>query len=204
MKNKTLHMLRVSTMLLLTGCASYRASTLSSLPEEDGFESKQPSKVLVSWKAFDKNDCETYLGRDVLSEGFIPVQFTIRNKSSDPLYLSPNNFNIPIAPARQVASAVHTNTSGRVAAWGVGGLFFFPLLVPAFVDGMKSVHANEALDADYESKALKEQTIQPHSSFNGVVFIPKETAGTSVEMFLINLTTNEKIAFSEISLSKQY
>ncbi len=201
MKNKTIHFLSVSTMLLLTGCASYNATSLSMLSEESCIETKQNSNVNVSWKAFDKEDCLTYLGRDVLSEGYIPVQFTIRNNSRDRMYLSPNNFNQPISAASQVASTVHTNTSGRVLGWGLGGLFFFPLFIPAFVDGIKSQQANLALDADYAAKTLKEQTIEPHSSFNGVVFIPKENAGSKIEMFLVNLTTNEKVAFTEIFLN---
>ncbi len=203
MKNKKITTLTASMLVLLSGCASYHASTLSMLPEDSSIVSHKSSNVLVSWKAFDKQDCKTYLGRDVLSEGYIPVQFTIRNNSTDPMYLSPSNFNKPLSSVNQVANTVHTNTSGRVAAWGVGGLFFFPLLIPAFVDGFKSLHANEKLDADYEAKALKEQTIQPHSVFNGVVFIPKENADQKIEMFLVNLTTNEKVAFSEIPLTER-
>ncbi len=200
MNIKNLPTITVSMLILLSGCASYHANTLSLLPEENGIESLQRSQVRVSWKAFDKNDCQTYLGRDVISEGYIPVQFTIRNNSQDPMYLSPSNFTSPVSSVNQVATTVHTNTSGRVAAWGVGGLLFFPLLIPAFVDGFKSINANKELDADYEAKALKEQTIQPHSSFNGVVFIPKENAGSKLEMFLVNLTTKEKVAFSAIQL----
>lgn len=208
MKNKTLHALTLSTMIVMTGCASYRASTLSMLPdttlsEESGMGSKQNSNVTISWKAFDTHDCQTYLGRDVLSEGYIPVQLTIRNNSTDPMYLSPNNFNHPLSSVDQVASTVHTNTSGRVLAWGLPGLFFTPLFIPAFVDGIKSKNANEALDADYTAKALSEQTIQPHSSFNGVVFIPKERAGQTMEMFLVNLTTNKKVTFSDIHITQR-
>lgn len=203
MKNKTLYLLTLSTMIVMTGCASYRANTLSMLPEENSIESKQNSDVLVSWKAFDKHDCKTYLDRDVLSEGYIPVQLTIRNNSNDPMYLSPNNFNHPLSSVNQVANTVHTNTSGRIVAWGLPGLFFFPLLIPAFVDGIKSNNANEALDADYATKALSEQTIQPHSSFNGVVFIPKENSIQKIEMFLVNLRTNEKVAFSEIPIAQR-
>lgn len=203
MKNKTLYLLTLSTMIVMTGCASYRANTLSMLPEENSIESKQNSDVLVSWKAFDKHDCQTYLDRDVISEGYLPVQLTIRNNSTDPMYLSPNNFNPPLSSANQVANTVHTNTSGRIVAWGLPGLFFFPLLIPAFVDGIKSNNANEALDADYATKALSEQTIQPHSSFNGVVFIPKENAVQKIEMFLVNLRTNEKVAFSEIPIAQR-
>lgn len=205
MKNTLLHSTTMSALILLTGCASYQASTLSMLdPGITGstLPSQQNSDVLVSWKVFSKKDCQTYLGRDVLSEGYIPVQLTIHNNSPDSLYLSPNNFNIPLSSATEVANTVHTSTSGRVAVWGVGGLLFFPLLIPAFVDGFKSIQANQALDADYAEKSLKEQIIQPRSELNGIVFIPKEHANQTLEMFLINQTTHERAGFSEIRLTQ--
>lgn len=191
-----------SALILLTGCASYNASTLSMLPVESSIPSTQNSHVLVSWKAFDHAACKTYLGRDVISEGYIPVQLTIRNNSSDPMYLSPSNFSSPVASSSEVANKVHTSTGGRVAAWGIGGLIFFPLLIPAVVDGFGSSKANTALDADYQAKALKEQVIQAHSNFNGVVFIPKSYQDQKIQMYLVNQRTNEKVAFSEIPLVK--
>lgn len=201
-KNKK-HLLTSSALILLTGCASYNASTLSMLPVENAIPSTQESNVLVSWKAFDKNDCEKYLDRNVLSEGYIPVQLTIRNGSSDPMYLSSNNFNIPVSSSNEVANKVHTSTGGRIAAWGVGGLIFFPLLVPAVVDGFRSANANDALDADYAAKTLQEHTIQPHSLFNGVVFVPEQYSNQEIEMFLVNQKTNEKVGFSQIPLSQR-
>jgi len=202
LKNKR-HTLTCSALILLTSCASYNASTLSMLPSEAAIQSVENSKVSVSWKKFDKEDCSTYLDRDVISEGYVPVQLTIRNNSEDPMYLSPSNFSTPLSSADEVASKVHTSTGGRIAAWGIGGLIFFPLLIPAVVDGCGSANANEALDIDYTAKVLKEQTIQPHSLFNGVVFIPKEHADQKIEMFLVNLKNNQKVAFSEIPLSQR-
>lgn len=197
----TKHLLTCGTLILLTGCASYNASTLSMLPAETAIKSVQEPNVLVSWKAFDKKDCERYLDRNVLSEGYVPVQLTIRNNTNDPMYLNPNNFSIPVSSPNEVANKVHTSTGGRIAAWGVGGLIFFPLIVPAVVDGFKSANANKALDADYTTKAIREQTIQPHSSFNGVVFIPKKYAKEKIQMYLVNQKSNQKVAFSEIPLS---
>lgn len=201
-KNKK-HIFTYSALILLTGCASYNASTLSMLSPETAMQSKENPNVLVSWKAFDKKDCETYLDRNVLSEGYIPIQLTIRNNSTDPMYLSPDNFSTPVSSSDEVARKVHTSTGGRIAAWGIGGLIFFPLLVPAVVDGFGSAKANDSLDADYKAKTLKEHTIQPHSSFNGVVFIPKQYADQKIQMFLVNQKTQAKVAFSEIPLTQR-
>lgn len=201
MFKKKKHLLTYSALISLTGCASYSASTLSMLSTEQVIHSLQEPNVLVSWKAYNEEDCERYLDRDVLSKGYVPIQLTIRNDSSDPMYLSPNNFSTPVSSPSEVANKVHTSTGGRVAAWGIGGLIFFPLLVPAVVDGFKSAHANQALDTDYAAKALKEHTIQPHSVFNGVVFIPKQYATQEIEMFLVNQKTQTKAGFSKIILN---
>jgi hypothetical protein len=198
-KNKK-HLFTCCTLILLTGCASYNASTLSLLSTETAIHSNENPNVLVSWRAFDQNDCATYLDRNVLAEGYVPLQLTIRNNSNDPMFLSPDNFSTPISSPNEVANKVHTSTGGRIAAWGVGGLIFFPLLVPAVVDGFKSANANDALDADYREKTLKEHTIQPHSSFNGVVFIPSQYADQKIQLFLVNQRTHQKVAFSEIPL----
>lgn len=180
-------------LMLLVGCASYEASMLTSLPVQSAVQSRQNPNVLVTWKIFDNEDSKTYLGRDLISEGYIPIQMTIRNNSADPMYLHPSNFSIPLPPINEVANKVHTSTAGRVAGWGVPGLILWPLLIPAVYDGIKSKEANAALDLDYSAKAIREQTIQPHSSFNGVLFLPKQMANQSLEMFLVNQRTNEKV-----------
>jgi hypothetical protein len=188
--------LLLAPLMLLMGCASYEASMLTSLPVHSAVQSHQNPNVLVTWKVFDQQDSKTYLGRDLISEGYIPIQMTIRNNSADPMYLNPSNFSVSLPPINEVANKVHTSTAGRVAGWGVPGLILWPLLVPAIYDGIKSKEANAALDADYLAKAIKEQTIQPHSSFNGVLFLPKQMANQSLEMFLVNQRTNEKVPCS--------
>ncbi len=186
----------LGALVLLTGCANYSASTLATLPVETAIQSSKSPQVLVSWKTFDKIDCKRYLGRDVISEGYMPLQLTIRNNTSDPLYFSPENFNVPLASVNEVASKAHTSTAGRVVGWSVGALFIFPLVIPAIYDGIKSSEANDSLDADYEAKAMREHTIQPQSVFNGVVFVPQKYFYQNIEMFLVNQKTQEKVVFS--------
>jgi hypothetical protein len=172
---------------------------LTSLPAQSAIQSRPNANVLVTWKIFDQQDSKIYLGRDLISEGYIPIQMTIRNNSADPMYLNPSNFSIPLPPINEVANKVHTSTAGRVVGWGAPGLLLWPLLIPAIYDGIKSKEANAALDADYLAKGIREQTIQPHSSFNGVLFLPKQMANQSLEMFLVNQRTNEKVPCPLIS-----
>ncbi len=191
------------SLAVLTGCASYNAATLATLPAEQSVYSQKNPGVVCAWKIFDQQDSEKYLGRDLISEGYIPVQMTIRNQSNDPMYLNASNFNIPLPSNVEIADKVHTSTAARVLGWGVPGLVIWPLLIPAVYDGLQSQKANQALDTDYASKVVREHTIQPHSNFNGVVFIPKELAGQPIETFLVNQRTSEKIACPMLEVSAQ-
>lgn len=183
-----------SVLITLVSCANYEASMLLPLAVQEAVQANKHPEILVSCKVFGIEDSLNYLGRDVISEGYIPIHMTIRNNSNDPMYLNPGNFSIPLAPVNEVANKVHTSTAGRVAGWGIPGLFIWPFLVPAIYDGIKSREANAALDADYLAKAIKEQTIQPHSHFNGIVFVPKQNTSQVMELFLVNERTSEKIA----------
>jgi hypothetical protein len=204
-KKDKLHLLYTSFVLLtlsssfLTGCARYSASTLTFLPEETAIVADEQTPVLLSWKTLSKEESRRYLGRDVEAKGYLPIQMTLRNNTSDPLYLSSQNFSLPLSSPEEVAPQMHTSTGKRVAAWSVGGVLFLPLFIPAIVDGFGSAHANESLDRDYASKSLKkDEIIPPYSVFNGIVFIPKEYAHERIQLSLINQKTNKKICFSDI------
>lgn len=197
--NKKHFFLLGSLVLSLAGCANYTASILDPLSPAIATRSSGNEGVLVSWKLFDQNACHTYLGRDVIDEGYVPAQITIRNDSADPMYLGTGNFSIPFSSPAEVARSVHTSTTGRALGWGIPGLFIWPLLIPAVYDGIQSSNANAALDADYASKAIKEHIIQPYTVFNGVVFIPKGKIGETIDLFLVNQKTSEKLVFPELN-----
>lgn len=176
-------------------CPSYNASILSPLPETSAMRTSSNPHVLVSWKFFEKDDCKTYLGRNVLAKGYIPVQVTIRNYSKDSMYLEASHFNIPLLPVNEVASSVHASTIARVLGWGIPGLLLWPLLAQALCDGIQSPIVNASLDADYQSKAVNSHIIQPYTTFNGIVFIAEDSVSQPFEMFLINQNTHEKLIF---------
>jgi hypothetical protein len=193
MLHKTKTVVLYGSLIVLAGCANYQASSLSAISSTN---SSKAEKVSASWKVFDTKDCETYLGRDVLAKGYVPIQMTLENHSEDPLFISPDHFNIVLVPPQKVAEEVHTSTAGRVAAWGAGGLIFFPLMIPAVYDGLKSAEANRSLDADYSSKAITTRTILPYTSLSGIIFVPKEQMDRSIDMFVVNQRTQERISFS--------
>jgi len=173
---------------LLSGCASYRASSLGYLAPE-ATQSDSPKGVSVACKAFNHQDCKKYLDRDVLSKGYQPVQIAIHNNTNKSYLINANGIGLPLAKSEEVAEKVHTSTVGRVVGYGVGSLFIWPLIIPAIVDGIKSSEANEHLDKDFASKEVKEEIIYPKTSVNALLFVPKDEYNNTFTITLIDLET---------------
>jgi len=183
------------TALALGSCASYSASPLC-YPSTDLIQtSSQDGGISIVSKAFSMDDCYTYLDRDVVSEGYQPVQIYIQNNSSKNYLFSLSRLGLAVANPKEVAQRVHTSTAGRAAAYGVGALFLWPLVIPAIVDGIKSSDANTALDYDFASKSAKDQLIFSHSRFNAILFVPVDTYQNCFTLTLLDEATKEPKTF---------
>jgi hypothetical protein len=185
MKNKNKFL--IPLMVLLAGCASYRAAPLNSLSHEmvPSSETKK-SDLIVMAKTFNKADCARYLDRDVIAEGYRPIQLFIQNNSDTRYLFSLNRVSLSCARPEEVAEKVHTSTVGRATGYGVGALFLWPLAIPAVVDGVKSAKANDSLDIDFSAKAANDQTIQPHSYMNKLIFVPANEYQSTFTLTLVD------------------
>ena len=184
----------VLSVLLCSSCASYRASTLSLLPAETLLQSQTLDVGLsVVAKAFNKKDCKRYLDRDVLAEGYQPIQLYIKNNSNKPYLFTINRINLPLADAEDVAEKVYTSTAGRVAGYGAGALLIWPLIIPAIIDGVKSYQANKSLNKDFLSKAAEDKTIEAYSQMNSIVFVPIKNYAKTFSITLIDCETKKPL-----------
>lgn len=188
--------LAIAATLLMTACAGYKAQTLSSLSPESAPHSEKKEGIVVSCKAFSKQDCKRYLDRDIISIGIQPIQISIENNTKRTLLFQRSNISVPSADPSYVASQMHTSTVGRSTSYGVGSLFLWPLAIPAIVDGVKSSNANEQLDSDFASKATNDRTIPPHGRLNGLIFVPVESYQDSFTLTLVDKETQEPITFT--------
>lgn len=182
-------------LLLLSGCASYRATPLNTISAPGSWMPWKARDVVVAARAFDEEDCKQYLDRDVISKGYRPVQITIENKSDSNYLFSLNRVSLPCARAEDVAEQVHTSTVGRTAGYGAAALFFWPFAIPAVVDGVRSVKANESLDLDFVSKVAKDQIIAAHAHVNMLMFVPESSFKNVFSITLIDLKTSEAREF---------
>lgn len=185
--------------LALTSCASYSASPLCN-PSPDLIQvASRNEGISVASKAFNRADCNRFLDRDVLAEGYQPVQIYIQNDSDKNYIFSLNRITLPVARPEEVAEKVHTSTVGRAAGYGVGALILWPLAIPAIVDGIKSSDANDALDNDFVAKAARDQVIFPHSRINAIIFVPVHAYQNSYTLTLIDQESRQPQVFNVIS-----
>ncbi len=178
--------LGLASALLLTGCASYQSNSLSALdpayvrnyPEVDG--------VMVGCKAYTKDDCYTYLDRDVLAKGYQPIQLTFQNTTDKHYIFSTNEISVPCASPEEVADSVHTSTAGRVIGYTLIGF-----VIPAVVDGVKSSNANAALDKDFYHKAREHFVIGPKDFVKTLIFVPKAQFAPVFDVSLLEEETGQ-------------
>lgn len=190
----------IASTVLLASCASYTASPLCN-PSADLIQTAPKIRdILVVSKTFSQEDCAHFLDRDVIGEGYQPVQIYIENNSDKTYLFSLNRISLPVARSQEVAQKVHTSTVGRAVGYGAGALIFWPLAIPAIVDGIKSSEANVALDIDFASKAAKEdQEIAAHSRFNAIIFVPKEGYKNSYTITLLDQKNQKPKIFNVLS-----
>ena len=185
-------------VLLLSGCASYSASPLNSLGPDVVIHYAQDSEggIAIVAKAFNKSDCKRYLDRDVIEQGYQPVQLYIQNNSNKDYAFTLNRISLPCARAEEVAEKVHTSTAGRATGYGAAAVLTCGLFaIPAIVDGVKSSNANTALDNDFSAKTARDQIIFRHSHFNKLLLVPTNEYQSRVTVTLMDLESNKPKTF---------
>jgi hypothetical protein len=182
-------------LLLLNGCARYRAKTLKRLPTGIATHTNEET-IEFAYHVFNAGDCKRYLDRDVIAAGYQPVHITFVNNTTHPVKFSPDQFSFPCAAVAEVAEEVHTNTVGRAVGYGLASTVIWPLWIPAVIDGIGSVKANKRLDADFSRKGLKEQLVAPLSTINGLVFVPTESFNDNFTFAVKDATNLHEYVFS--------
>ena len=175
---------------ILYGCASYKPAPMTHLQPEFAPYSETIENVTLACKPLSREECKRFFDRDIIDKGYQPVQMTIVNDSSRYILFSNQGISIPVCSPQEVAEKCHTSTVGRAAGYGVAGIFIWPLLVPAVVDGVGSSQANTKLDRDFNEKNMEQMVINPYATHNGVVFFSKTDYQ---DAFLIKLVDKETL-----------
>jgi hypothetical protein len=186
--------LGIILLLGLSGCAHYRAKPLRRLTVRNFAHTEHV--VSFEHHVFDKYDCRCYLDRNVKGRGYQVIHITLTNNTHNTLSFSPSRFSFPCIDPQEVADTVHTNTTARAVGYGLTGIFVWPFLVPALVDGIGSSKANEKLNIDFHRKALHEQFVKPLSTINGLIFVPNESFDPDFSFVVTDVTNNKQYVLS--------
>lgn len=202
----------IALLMLLSGCGKQKYRSLDQLPKTNTFISHDAS-IQGSYTVLDGKACKNHLGANVLKKGYQPIYITLTNTSDRALYFSEANINLPTVPADIVAQSAHTHTAARAIGFGVPGAvgvctavsfitaaalcppmapFVFPPAIagifvcsaPAIISTKNSISKNEEIDINFEDKALRDQYLPPHTTINGLIFVPKKMFNPTFEIAL--------------------
>ena len=183
-------------VMLISGCASYRSARLPSSDPETFANYQNQDNLKVVAKFLDARESRQTFGVGKVYDKYQPVYIAIDNRTKSAYEFKKRMLNIQCVPAEEVAKVCGFSTVGRATTYGVAGLFIWPLLIPAVVDGVGSAQANERMESDYMYKEIKDDRVQPNGLLNGVVFLDKMKDGEALDIRLTNVDTNEIKLFS--------
>jgi hypothetical protein len=160
----------------------------------------QPFKekgVHITAKAYDGVESKEYLKKNLLQLGYRPVQVTIQNNTETPYLLSQEGMEISSAKGSEIAGAITRCSIPRSIAFKVGGFFFWPLMIPATLDGVYTFKNHVSMKRDFHAKSIKEEgeLIPPYSTVNRIVFLPWDQVPEEFTLYLENYQTKKMSPF---------
>jgi len=120
------------------------------------------------------------------------------------ILFSNRGVSLSVSSPEEVVEKVRTNTTGRAVGYGVAGLFFWPFLIPAVVDGVASSQANTNLDRDFSDKNMEQIIINPFATHSGIIFISNNDFQDSFFVRLVDKETKEKLEYNVRGLKGYY
>lgn len=185
-----------AALSLVTGKDYIRvpASFGSILTEATPFTPEQG--VVVSAKKFTADESKYLLGHDLISRGVVPIQVDVQNNTPNEYSLCASSVDLPHVDPSKVAFQVSKSAIPRAVGWKVLSLFFWPLMVPSTIDGIRTYAHHRELKRDFHAKSLKEQgeVISPYSTYHRILFVPEESVKEAFVVTVIDLETLEQTA----------
>ncbi len=180
----------------LEGCATYHAGLLPTKDVMNYDNRQSQDNVYVIAKFLDTRETKQIFQFDLISRGIQPVFIVMDNRSPKTYDFKKSDINKQIMSAQEVADKCKFSTVGRATTYGVLGLFIWPFLIPAVVDGVGSSQANTKIENDYAYKEMQDGRLMPNGLMNGVVFVPKMKEGEDFTIRLKDVDTNGILRFS--------
>lgn len=149
--------------------------------------------VVVTAKTFTADESKFLLGDNLIHRGIIPVQVDVQNNTGNEYSLCASSVDLPHIDPKKVAFTVCKSAIPRAIFWRIASIFFWPLMIPATIDGSISYKHYRDLRKDLNAKSLKErgEVVSPYSTYHRILFVPKEGVKETFAVTVIDLATME-------------
>ena len=187
-------LLVVSGLLLSSMTGSVHKSTGGVAAAQETITPFTTEKqIAIQVKTLTPDESKLFLGHDLISRGTIPIQFDIENNTGNEYSLCASSIDLPHLNPKKVAFSVSKSAIPRMIGWRILSFFFWPLMLPATIDGIRTYSHYKFLCKDLNAKSLKEkgETVLPYSTYHRILFVPKEGVKEEFAVTLIDLETFE-------------
>jgi hypothetical protein len=153
--------------------------------------------VFVTSRTYSHDDSTRFLKRDLLSEGYQPVQFTMQNNTSQSYVVSDKSIALPQASASDVAWKITKRKIPQAIGLKILSFFFWPFMIPSMIDSIITFKAHRDLVNDLEVKSIRtdEQALVPYSTLHRVIFVKSEEFSHPPVMTLMEGSSKKPVEF---------
>lgn len=171
----------IFSLLFLSACF-YRKEALSlktfpPIPVSNTW-SNDKNDLTLAVHAFTPEESKNYFGVDLLSSGYIPLHFMIRNNGTKSYILRAHYIGLPLTPINKIASLIHEDTS--LFVWGAGSpafLLFWPATIWVATEGYSMYKNNQQISNILEQYSIdqesEELTIKPYDTIHKFMYIDR-------------------------------
>ncbi len=188
----------VPVLSLTSGCASYRFGRLPSPYINDQPNPMTQNNVSVAIKILSSSEALATFDCEMAARKINPVFIVIDNKSNTAYSFRKADVDTSYLSAEEVAKKCARSTMGRVASYGLLGVFIIAwiVLIPmAIAEAINCPRINAQMRSDYLGNEIADTTIAPGRSISGVMFVAPFRSGELFTVPLVNRDTGEKLLF---------
>ena len=173
LNKKMLLFVSLAIMASMPVYARYKSDSLKKIYQE--IDTSAQESLYFDYKVLNAKDCKKYFNsKSLIKKGYQPIYITFTNNSKNSIAIAPENFSFRCAHAQDVANNLHRDGVARGVGFGLGAIFFAPLIIPALVQGLGAVDYNEQMDLDFANKAFKKQVVPAYTTVDGVIFASRD------------------------------
>lgn len=183
---------------LTSGCASYRFGRLPSPYIIDQPNASTQENVSVAVKFLNSTEALATFDCEMNKRNISPVFIVIENKSNNTYGFRKADVDSSYLPCEESAKKCSRSTMGRVATYGVLGLFIITWIIflpMAIGEAINCPRINAQMKSDYCSNEIADATVGPGRSLSGVMYVAPFKSGEAFNIPLINKETGVRLIF---------